>query len=345
MRSRSLAANLLTAAASVALTAAVVETAARLCFRVARGHTYAAHHAFLPDPALVYHNNPDYFPWQDRRHLRDGFFFIPPLDDANPSQRLWVLGGSTSAAQPDGSDWPAQLQGALADRAVRVVNMGHEGYGSSQIAWLWEHEHDRVRPASVVVFEGWNYRGAPVSRRGFRPFNAASPFDGPLGRLSAALVDRSAAYGSAAAYVHKHSRRDPCGDTTRYPEMREWEDELTRTLARMARRDRVFVVLFPGLAMRDDVRPVLGRDWNQRCVAEHFAFYRAEYADRQAVLQRAAAAAGAVTLDARPAYRSLSPADHAACFRDFCHQTREGNALLARTLRHELERHGALPVG
>jgi hypothetical protein len=345
MRPRGLATNLLTAAASLAVTAGAVETVARVAFRIVHGYPYAAHHAFLPDPALVYHNNPDYFVWAARPRVRDGFFFIPPLDDANPSQRLWILGGSTSAAQPDGSDWPAQLQDALADRAVRVVNMGHEGYGSSQLAGLWEHEHDRVRPASVVFFEGWNYRGALTSRRGFRPANAPSPFDGPLPRLSAALVDHSAAYGSAAAYLHKHSRRDPCGDTTRYPEMGAWEAELTAALARMARRDRVFLVLFPGLAMRDDVRPFLGRDWNQRCVAEHFAFYRAEYDDRLAVLERAAAASGALTLDARPAYRALPPDAHAACFRDFCHQTRAGNALLARTLRHELTRQGALPAG
>lgn len=345
MRARALATNLLTAAASLAFTAAVVETAARVGFRAVRGHTYAAHHAFLPDEALVYHNNPGYFLWRERPRVREGFFFIPPLDDANPSQRLWVLGGSTSAAQLDGSDWPAQLQDALAGQAVRVVNMGHEGYGSSQIAWLWQHEHDRVRPASVVVFEGWNYRGAAASRLGFRPFNAPSPFDGRLRRASAALVDRSAAYGSAAAYLYKHSRRDPCGNTSRYPEMREWEDELTAALARMARRDRVFLVLFPGLAMRDDVRPFLGREWDQRCVAEHFDFYRAEYDDRQAVLARAAAASGAVPIDVRPAYRALPAAEHAACFRDFCHQTREGNALLARTLRRELVRRGALPAG
>jgi hypothetical protein len=337
-------ANLALAVVSLTLTTAVVEGAARGLFRARHGHSYAEHHAFLPDRALVYHNNPDYFLWHDRPRVRDGFFFIPPLDDANPSQRLWVLGGSTSAAQVDGSDWPALLQEALSDSAVRVVNMGHEGYGSSQIAWLWDHERDHVRPASVVVFEGWNYRGAMVSPRGFRPFNAPSPFAGPLGRLSAALVDRSAAYGSAAAYAYKHTRRDPCGDRVRYPEMREWEAELTEALTRMAQRDRVFLVRFPGLAMREDVRPFLGHDWDQRCVAEHFAFYRAEYDDRQAVLERAAARSGAVPIDARTPYLALPPAEHAACFRDFCHQTREGNVLLARTLRHELARYGALPA-
>ena len=110
MRPRGLATNLLTAAASLAVTAGAVETVARVAFRIVHGYPYAAHHAFLPDPALVYHNNPDYFVWAARPRVRDGFFFIPPLDDANPSQRLWILGGSTSAAQPDGSDWPAQLQ-------------------------------------------------------------------------------------------------------------------------------------------------------------------------------------------------------------------------------------------
>jgi hypothetical protein len=325
--------------------ALAVEGVARPLFHRFHGHSYAQHHAFRPDPALVYHNNPDYFVWHDRPRDRDGFFFIPPLDDANPSQRLWVLGGSTSAAMPDGSDWPAQLQVLLVDQPVRVVNMGHEGYGSSQMARLWELEHDRVRPATVVLFEGWNYRGALVSRHAFKPFNTPAPGDSWAQRLSAALVDRSAAYGSVFAYVHKHARRDPCGDVVRYPEVGEWEAELTEMLARMARRDRVFLVRFPGLAMRDDVRDLLGHGWNQRCVADHFAFYRAEYESRQQVLERAAARAGVATLDARTPYLRLPPGAVVSYFRDFCHQSAEGNAFVARVLREELARHGALPAG
>ena len=131
--------------------------------------------------------------WRDRPRDREGFVLIPPLDEASPSQRLWVLGGSTSAAMPDGSDWPAQLQGLLVDQPVRVVNMGHEGYGSSQIDWLWRHEHDHVRPAAVVVFDGWNYRGAVASRHAFQPFNAPAPGDPWPRRLSGALIEWSAA--------------------------------------------------------------------------------------------------------------------------------------------------------
>src|SRR5262249_29974359 len=151
----------------------------------------------------------------------------------------------------------AQLQALLADQAVRVVNMGHEGYGSSQMAWLWEHERDLVRPAAVVVFEGWNYRGAMRSHYAFLPWNAYAPGDGWTHRLSASLVDWSAAYGTARAFLYKHSRRDPCGSTARYPETSQWEAELTELLGRMARRDRVYLVRFPGLAMREDVRPLL----------------------------------------------------------------------------------------
>jgi hypothetical protein len=338
-------ANLALALGSMLAFALLVEGIARPVFTHFHDHSYAEHHAFAPDAALVFHNNPRYFAWRDRPALRDGFFFIAPLDDANPSQRLWVLGGSTSAAMPDDSDWPAQLQGQLADEAVRLVNMGHEGYGSSQIAWLWEHEHDRVRPASVVVFDGWNYQGAPRSRYGFKPFNAAGPFDAWPTRLSAALMERSAAYGSAHAYLYKHTPRDPCGSTSRYPEIREWESELTDLLGRMGRRDRVYLVRFPGLAMRDDVKPLLGRGWDQRCVADHFAFYRAEYEDRLAVLERAAARAGVTTLDARSPYQELPAAAVVSYFRDFCHQNRAGNAFLAQVLHRELVRHGALPAG
>lgn len=325
--------------------ALAIEGLARPLFRRSHGHAYSHHHAFVPDSALVFHNNPDYFTWEGRPRDRDGFFFIPPLDDANPSQRLWVLGGSTSAALPDGSDWPAQLQGLLADQAVRVVNMGHEGYGSSQIEWLWEHEHDHVRPAAVVVFEGWNYRGARASRHAFKPFNTSAPFDSWPRRASAALIDWSAAYGGAFAYVHKHQPRDPCGALVPYPEMAEWESELTAMLTRMARRDRVFLVRFPGLAMRDDVQGRLGREWDQRCVADHFAYYRSEYQVRQEVLDRAAARAGVPTLDARTPYLRLPPDSFVSCFRDFCHQGPGGNALLARVLQRELIRLGALPAG
>jgi hypothetical protein len=336
--------NAALAVTSVVLCALAVEGAARVWFRHRRGHSYAEHHAFRPDRALVYHNNPDYFAWRDRPNDREGFFFIPPLNDASPSQRLWVLGGSTSAAMPDGSDWPAQMQGLLAGQAVRIVNMGHEGYGSSQMAWLWENEHDRVRPASVVVFEGWNYRGAARSLHAFLPFNAAAPGQGWPRRVSAALVDWSAAYGSAYAYLYKRRRRDPCGGQARYPEMAEWESELSDLLTRMARRDRVYLVRFPGLAMREDVRGLLGPQWDQRCVAEHFELYRAEYEDRQAVLARAAARSGVTQLDARTPYLALPPETVVGYFRDFCHQTREGNAFLARVLREELVRHGALPA-
>jgi hypothetical protein len=342
---RALLANAAVSAFSLLAFALAVEGVARPLFHHTHGHSYREHHAFVPDPALVYHNNPDYFVWHDRPRDRDGFFFIPPLDDANPSQRLWVLGGSTSAAMPDGSDWPAQLQGLLADQAVRVVNMGHEGYGSSQMTWLWEHEHDRVRPATVIVFEGWNYRGAVTSRHAFKPFNASAPGDAWTRRVSSALVEHSAAYGAAFAYVYKHGRRDPCGDLAPYPETPEWEAELTEMLTRIARRDRVFLVRFPGLAMREDVRGLLGHDWDQRCVAEHFAFYRDGYERRQEVLEHAAARAGVPLLDARAPYLGLPPASVVSYFRDFCHQNAQGNAFLAQALRRELVRLGALPAG
>jgi lysophospholipase L1-like esterase len=342
---RAFLANAALGALSLLAFALAVEGVARPLFRRSHGHSYAQHHAFVPDRALVYHNNPEYFVWQGHPQEREGFFFIPPLDDANPSQRLWVLGGSTSAAMPDGSDWPAQLQDLLVDQPVRVVNMGHEGYGTSQIDWLWRHEHDRVRPAAVVLFEGWNYRGAVASRRAFLPFNASAPGDSWARRVSAALIDWSAAYGSAFAYVHKHQRRDPCGDLSPYPEMPQWEAELTEMLVRIARRDRVFLVRFPGLAMRDDVQRVLGPGWNQRCVAEHFAFYRSEYEARQDVMQRAAARAGVPLLDARTPYLGPPPAAVVSYFRDYCHQNREGNAVLAQAIRRELIRHGALPAG
>ncbi|HET9316927.1 MAG TPA: GDSL-type esterase/lipase family protein [Vicinamibacteria bacterium] len=342
---RAFLANLALVAFSLLAFALAVEGVARPLFRRTHGHTYAQHHAFVPDPALVYHNNPEYFVWHDRPRDREGFFFIPPLDDANPSQRLWVLGGSTSAAMPDGSDWPAQLQDLLADQAVRVVNMGHEGYGSSQIDWLWRHEHDHVRPAVVIVFEGWNYRGALASRHAFKPFNASAPGDSWASRLSSSLVEWSAAYGSAFAYVHKHQHRDPCGALAPYPEMAQWEAELTDLLTRISRRDRVFLVRFPGLAMRDDVQGLLGHGWDQRCVAEHFAFHRSEYEARLAVLERAAARAGVTLLDARAPYLARPPGQVASYFRDYCHQNREGNAVLAQAVRRELIRLGALPAG
>jgi hypothetical protein len=322
------------------LSAAVAEIGARLVFRASQGHSYAEHPAFLPHPELVYQNNPRYYVFHDRPAERFDFFFIPPLAAEDHRPRIWILGGSTSAAEPDGSDWPAALQRELP--AFRIVNMGHQGYGTGQVQWLYEHYRDTIQPALVVVHDGWNYRGIRSSRLGFQPSNAPRRTDGWSHRASAALLNRSAAYGWAYRAYHKRHLESRCGSTDPYPEMREWEDDLRRTLKEMAARDRVLLALFPGLAMRDDVEPRLTP--SEACVAGHFSFYREEYEARLAVLRHVAYELRLPTIDARTPYLEMAPTEEAALFRDYCHQTEEGNRLMAHAIHVDLQRQGFVPM-
>src|SRR4029079_5945377 len=71
--------NLLLAGASIAVTAAAGEGLARVAFRMSCHYAYAEHSAFLPHPALVFQNNPQYHVWRDQPERRFDFFFIPPL--------------------------------------------------------------------------------------------------------------------------------------------------------------------------------------------------------------------------------------------------------------------------
>jgi hypothetical protein len=322
------------------LVATVIEIGARLAFRAGHGHSYAEHPAFVPHPELVFQNNPSYYLWADRPHDRLDFFFIEPLRAEDPRPRIWVLGGSTSAAEPDGSDWPAELQRELP--SFRVVNMGHQGYGTGQLRWLYEHYEEAVRPVFVMLHDGWNYRGIRTSRLGFQPSNAPRSTDGWTHRTSAALLNHSAAYGWAYRTYHKKHLANRCGSLDPYPEMREWEDDLRQTLREMSERDRVLLILFPGLAMRDDVQGRLTR--GEVCEGAHFGFYRTEYEARLDVIRRLAYELSVPTVDPRPVYFALPPAEDAALFRDYCHQTREGNRLMAHAIHDDLRRQGFVPL-
>jgi hypothetical protein len=340
-RARRALAHLLLAVVPTFLVLGALEGAARLAFRARCGWSYAEEHAFVPHPELVYANNPRYQAWRRRRRDRFEGFFIPPLDDHSPAQRLMVLGGSTSAAMPDGSDWPSQVQGLIVDQPVRIVNLAVEGYGIGQERWLHEHYRERVAPEAVVLFSGWNYRGARSSQVAFKPFTSWTAQDPWPRRLSGWLLGRSAAYGMAFSAWHKRHLGDPCGPDQPYPELLEWERETREAIAAMASRDRLLVVLYPGLAMREDVRPFLGG--RLRCEAARFELHRQAYEQRIAVLERAARDAGAEVLDVRPGYLALPPQLHAQLFKDECHQVPEGNAYLARLLLEELVARGALP--
>lgn len=322
-----------------------VEALSRAELRLRHGYSYVESLAYVPHGELVFHNNPRHHKWRRDPNRRYDFFFIPPLASSDPTLRIWVLGGSTSAAQPDGSDWPTVFQDLVLEARgapVRMVNMGHGGYGIGHIRWLYHHYRKKVNPAAIIIFSGWNYRGimsSPVFS--YRPVNACSRFDGWLQCLSAFLINHSAAYGRlfhlGLTLSHRYAPADRCGrPPPPYPELAQWEGEYRETVRAVAREHQVFLVLFPGLAMRDDVRPELPLRF--RCIAEHFDVYRAQYEARIAVIRRVGQELGLPFLDARRAYMELSPRVHVSHFTDLAHQTLEGNRLLAKAIHAEFTR-------
>ncbi len=336
---------LLVAALPTLVALGAVEGLSRVELWLRHGYSYVDSLAYVPDGELVFHNNPRHHEWGRDPSRRYDFFFIPPLAVSNPAPRVWVLGESTSAARPDGSDWPAVFQNLVLEARgtpVRVVNMGHEGYGIGHIRWLYHHYREKVNPVAIIIFSGWNYRGivsSPVFS--YRPVNSCSRFDGWFQCLSAFLINHSAAYGRLFHLVQRlrqlSGSTDRCGSPLPpYPELAQWEEEYRETVSGMAREHRVFLVLFPGLVMRDDASPELLLRF--RCIAEHFVVHRAEYVARIAVIRRIGQELRLPLLDARSAYLGLPPRAHVSLFTDLAHQTPEGNRLLAKAIHAEFMR-------
>ena len=308
------------------------EAIARLEFRLRHGYSFDESFVYVPDRELIFVNNPKSHVYSHRRSRRYGPFFIsPPRDDER--QRILVLGGSTSKALPDGSDWPAVFERlATEDQPIAVVNMGHDGYGTGQIRWLYRHYREEIKPRGIIVFEGWNYRGVLTSRLGYRPVNACSSFDSRVQCVSASLINHSSAY-SRVFHVFSRLAEPECRKPEPYGEMREWFEEFHEVIKEMQQRDEVFLVLFPGLVMRDDIRPLVAERFP--CIAKHFDVHRAEYQARIVAIKRIAHLLGVPILDARPAYAMLTPHQHIQHFFDRAHQTAEGNRLLGETLYRE----------
>jgi hypothetical protein len=326
---------------SILLAFATTEAGGRVWFWHRYGHSFEAHHVFHPHPDFVFALNPRDDAWSGLPRDHEGFFHIPPLR-ASDGPRLWTLGGSTTAANPDGSDWPHVLQLLLAPAGMRVVNMGHGGWGTDQLHRLYRAERARVRPSVVLLHDGWNYRGATATRNAFVPLNAASPFDAWSIRLSAWLTDHSAFYAALRMSTRAHPR---CGTAFVYPEKSEWEQDF-RALVSDMNGDNLYVVLYPSLAMRDDVQPFLHLSRPEhRCVAEHFDLYHKEYESRMAILDRVTRELGVKRIDTRPDFAGLPPRQFAAMFQDFGHLERDGNRLLALSIESALRERGVLPPG
>jgi hypothetical protein len=327
--------------ASTLLAFTATEVGGRAWFWHRYGHSFEAHHVFHPHPDFVFALNPRDEAWSALPRDHDSFFHIPPLR-ASDGPRLWALGGSTTAANPDGSDWPQALQQLLAPTGVRVVNMGHGGWGTDQLHRLYRAERARVRPFVVLLHDGWNYRGATATRNAFVPLNAASPLDAWPVRLSAWLTDHSAFYAALRMTTRTHP---PCGTAFVYPEKSEWEQDLRALLSDMSGED-IHVILYPSLAMREDVRPFLHLSRPEhRCVAEHFELYRAEYEARIAILERVTRELGVDRIDTRPDFSDLPPRLFGALFQDFGHLEPQGNRLLALSIERALRERGVLPPG
>lgn len=305
------------------------EGAARLEYRLRNGHAYADGLAYVPDPNLVYRPNPRHHSWEGRGEELLGELPEPAVC-AGSLPCLWILGGSTSEPRADASDWPAVAQGLLRGRYV-VRNLARSGYGTGQMRWLYAH---RVRPRPrgdvVVVFEGWNGRGALTSPYGWRPVNTVSRFDRWPQHLSAFLINHSAFYGRLWHAVNG-AFSEPCS-AAELPEteLQEWAREFGNLLREASQRHRVLVVAYPGLAMRDDARGSLLPE--HACIASRWQEQRAFYERRIALVRAMTEGIAAGVLDPTPAYRALSPARHVALFTDAAHQTVDGNRLLGMTL-------------
>ena len=325
------------------LVSALAEIGGRVWFWHRYGHAFEAHHTFHPHPSYVYAYNPRDHEWAGRPRDHEGFFHIPPLESGDVPlgpRRKGLENLRFYAASPDGTDWPSALQKQVASDGVRVVNMGHNGWGTDQVHRLYRAERDRVKPFAVVLHDGWNFRGASATRYAVLPLNAASPFDPWPTRLSAWLTDRSALYAAVRVGAHHHTR---CSTATIFPEKAEWEEDFRSLLSDM-RGENLHVVLFPSLTMREDVRPFLDlRSPEQRCVAEQFDLYRGEYEARVAVVERVARSLGVDLLDVRPAFARLPAEQFASLFRDFAHLEPDGNRLLAGLIDRLLLDRGVLP--
>jgi len=323
----------------------VVETVSRVEFQLRHGYSYYESIAYVPHSELTFSNNISHHSWRDEPTPRYDLFFIPPPPVDEKRRRIWVLGGSTSAARPDGRDWPTVFQDVVlegSDAPLLVVNMAHDGYGIGHIRWLYYHYRKKVNPSTIIIFSGWNYRGIVSSSvSSYRPVNACSRFDPWLRCFSALLINHSAAYGRLfhlyLRLVDYYNRGDRCGHPPQpYSELAEWESEYRKTVRVMAEDYRVLLVLFPGLAMRDDIRAKLPH--RLRCIAVHFDAYRAEYEARITVIRRIGQELALPLLDARSPYLNLPPQVHVSFFRDLAHQSPKGNRFLAKVIEREFER-------
>lgn len=317
---------------------AAAELGCRLAYNLRYGRSIQSRMKVVPHDQLVFRANPE---------LGNDPLRVPPEAAGADKFRIWVLGSSTSQKEPHGNDWPTEFEKAFSPggraRAF-VVNMAVNGYGSSQLRWLYDHYRDEVRPDIVVVFDGWNFRGAMTTPYAYVAPNVCSPFSGRLRCASAWLMRHSTAYALLASGVMH--RRGPAREEQRAYSALErtqmeaegaaWELELRALLADAMRRDRTFLVLFPGLAMREDARaeiasrrPSFARNWDAA---------RFDYELRMSALLRVAADLRVPTLDARGPYLRLPPARFAGFFTDAMHQTPEGNRFLAEVLSAELRK-------
>jgi hypothetical protein len=310
-----------------------LESAARISFYHRHGYSYDQALAFLPHEGLVFRVNPRHHIWRGRQHrlpiLRSPESFTQPAE----GQRVWILGGSTSEPQPTETDWPGVLRRHL--RNVDVINMAHSGYGTSQMQWLYRSYHSHIRPAAIILFSGWNSRGAASSPYGWRPPNAHSAFDGPAQWLSAHLIGRSALYGRLWHSVDAARATSCHAPVLPSAEVAAWAAEEEAFVREVSRTYRTFLVLMPGLAMRDDARDALPKSLD--CLAEAWPAERARYEEAVAVIRTIGERLGVAFLDAAAAYRALPVCVHVSYFRDPAHQTNEGDSFLGNAIARALK--------
>jgi hypothetical protein len=121
-------------------------------------------------------------------------------------------------------------------------------------------------------------------------------------------------------------------------EISAWSKEYEDLVREISPVYPTHIVLFPGLAMRDDAKDALHVDL--QCVAVTWPAQRQYYEERFAVIRDIAFRHRLQPLDAAQAYRTLPVQIHVSYFTDVAHQTAQGNEFLGATIATVLLKRG-----
>ena len=262
--------------------------------------------------------------------------------------RVLVYGGSSvfDIYQDEGSDWPARVEGELAERgiAAEVINAGIPGLASLDSVGLLLAEGYRLDPDYVLFSHAWNdlkyFRDATPVLRQARPLRLRESLLRPQGRVDGALA--------AGSHLYRHLRirflrwdrelgaegRLPPGPLrdSFAPEQVEQFGLAVATFVDLVRNIGAVPVLVtqPILAAPDNGDDEHEKIHYQLVGLEHGALVAAHAAADRAVREVARAKQVAL-IDASARMTGV-----ASCFADGAHLSDEGSATLGALVGREL---------